>query len=505
MSDDLNTPYSERVLDISLHDEDDHKKTYSQLLIEITDKFCELFHDEDKETYATIDSGTHHETWKIHSRGFRLWISDQFYTLTGLGISSNSLKDALATIEAKAVFDGACKKVYLRVAQLKNTIYLDICNEQWEVIEITPSGYKILQSSPVPFIRSKGMLAFVTPEPEGSIELLRNHLNVNNKDFPLVVGWILISLQASKSALPILILGGEQNTGKSETTKMLRLLTDPHTAPIRTKPKEDDLAVMAFNNYVIALDNLSGITPSFSDFLCCCSTGASQSKRQHYKDTDEVLINIKRPLILNGIDDLAKRGDMASRSIFVHLPLLAHEHRKSMKKLWDDFNQDLPLIFGSLLGALSHALKNLAKTNIDKLPRMADFALWTKAAEGSFGWDNEFMRSYQDNIDNIISATIESSPFAYGVKKFMDNTPEWSGSADRLLEILERDYIDYRVTNSQKWMKTPKKVLEQLRRHAPGLKALGIEITDVRQSSGVVITIKRMEDYHDIRGLQKVI
>jgi len=54
MSDDLNTPYSERVLDISLHDEDDHKKTYSQLLIEITDKFCELFHDEDKETYATI-------------------------------------------------------------------------------------------------------------------------------------------------------------------------------------------------------------------------------------------------------------------------------------------------------------------------------------------------------------------------------------------------------------------------------------------------------------------
>jgi hypothetical protein len=101
--------YNERVLDISLYDDNDKKKPYSQLLVEITNKFCTLFHNDDQEAYAKIDVGSHKEIWAIKSRGFRMWLSEQFHILTDKGVNSNSLKDALSTIEAKAVFKGKCK------------------------------------------------------------------------------------------------------------------------------------------------------------------------------------------------------------------------------------------------------------------------------------------------------------------------------------------------------------------------------------------------------------
>jgi len=496
-----NNNYDERVLDISLHDDNDKKKPYSQLLVEITNKFCILFHNDDQEAYAKIDVGSHKEVWAIKSRGFRMWLGEQFHILTDKGVNSNSLKDALSTIEAKAVFDGDREDVHLRVAQTQDAIYIDICNDKWEVIEATKDGYQILKQSPVAFFRSNGMQALVKPQPGGNIKMLEELINVKSEDFPLVVGWLLMTMQSGNGALPILILMGEQNTGKSETSTMLRLLSDPHSSPIRTLPtKEDSLAVMAFNNYVIALDNLSGITPSYSDFLCCCSTGASQSKRKHYADTDEVLINIKRPIIANGIDDIARRGDLASRSIIINLPTLSNSKRKSKKELWGLFDKNRPLIYGVLLEALSHAIRNIDNTTINNIPRMADFALWAKAAEGYFGWEDKFMPNYQNNINNLISSTIEASPFATGVVKFMTGRLDWKGSAATLLTLLEEDkFIDSRITNKTNWIQTPKKVLSELRRHAPAFKTVGINVETKRESSGNVIYISRMNNYHDLK------
>jgi len=495
-----NNNYNERVLDISLHDDNDKKKPYSQLLVEITNKFCILFHNDDQEAYAKIDVGSHKKVWAIKSRGFKMWLGEQFHILTDKGVNSNSLKDALSTIEAKAVFNGDREEVHLRVAQTQDAIYIDICNDNWEVIKVTKSGYKILKESPVAFIRSNGMQPLVKPQSGGDIKMLKELINVKSEDFPLLVGWLLMTMQAGEGAMPILILMGEQNTGKSEISTMLRQLSDPHSSPIRTLPtKEDHLAVMAFNNYVMALDNLSGITPSYSDFLCCCSTGASQSKRQHYADTDEILIKIKRPIIANGIDDIARRGDLASRSVIINLPILSNDKRKSKKELWGLFNKNQPLIYGVLLEALSHAMRNIDNTTINNIPRMADFALWVKAAEGSFGWKDKFMPNYQNNIDNLISSTIDGSPFATGVVKFMTGRTDWEGSAQTLLDLLESDYIDIKITNKKNWIQTPKKVMSELRRHSPAFKTVGIDVKTKRESSGNVITITRLDNYHNLK------
>lgn len=119
--------------------------------------------------------------------------------------------------------------------------------------------------------------------------------------------------------------------------------------------------------------------------------------RELYTNMEETAVELQRPVILNGIDDIACQPDLASRAII--LPLQPILHRKEETKLWEEFERKRPLIFGALLTALSCALKHLPDTHLDNLPRMADFARWASAAETSFGYPQKaFMKAYATNI-----------------------------------------------------------------------------------------------------------
>ena len=76
---------------------------------------------------------------------------------------------------------------------------------------------------------------------------------------------------------------------------------------------------------------------------------------------------------------------------------------------------------------------------------------------------------------------------------------DWEGSAQTLLDLLESDYIDTKITSKKNWIQTPKKVMSELRRHSPAFKTVGIEVKTKRESTGNVITITRLNDYHDLK------
>jgi len=70
---------------------------------------------------------------------------------------------------------------------------------------------------------------------------------------------------------------------------------------------------------VLAFDNLSGLPPWLSDALCRLATGGSFAVRQLYTNEDEILFQAARPLLVNGIEDVISRPDLADRSIFLTL------------------------------------------------------------------------------------------------------------------------------------------------------------------------------------------
>ena len=153
-------------------------------------------------------------------------------------------------------------------------------------------------------------------------------------------------------------ISGEQGSAKTVLSKMLRALVDPSVAPVRALPREDrELFIAANNGHVLAFDNLTSLSPWLSDTLCRLTSGGAFAVRQLYTDQDEVLFAAARPVILNGIEDVITRPDLADRAIFITLGPIGEPQRRPEKAIWREFELARPQILGALLDAAVHGLQ----------------------------------------------------------------------------------------------------------------------------------------------------
>ncbi len=457
-----------------------------ELLIRIAIKQCKFFHDDQGEAYARVKVKTHIEIWNLTSGGFKDWIAHQLWIQHKKGLVKSSYDAALIALRGMAIYEGSSEEVFLRVAQIKNIIYIDMCDKKWRAIRIDKHGWGLIGTSPVAFIRSKNMRSLQEPSKQGNINLLRKHINIQEKDFILVVSWLLMSMQAGTGAYPMMVLRGSAGCGKTTTSRMLRELIDPNKAGLLSKPKTDELRVIGVNNHVLAFDNLSGISSNQSDALCKISTGDNQTIRKLYTTNDEFTVSLKKPIILNGIDEIAKRSDLVSRSIKIELIKL--EESKSESFVWDTFIKDAPLILGALLDGLTVGLKNIDNIKVNSLLRMGDFCKFSSAASFAYKWrEGVFMSAYQKNIEQSYIDAIESSIFATALIEMFEYTDEFKGTPKELLDLLSYSYVDDKLKNTSKWIKTPKGVTEQLSRYEDALKILGITIDKYRDRTNKTI------------------
>src|SRR6516162_1659680 len=437
---------------------------------------AELFHAPDGTGFADIDINGHRETWPIRSKGFRRWLSRCFYEATGGAPSSEALQSALNVIEARAHFDAPELAVHIRVGGLNDRLYLDLGDQSWRAVEIDATGWRIIDSPPVRFRRAAGMQPLPMPMSGGSVEKLRSFLNVKtDADFVLAVSWLLAAFRDC-GPYPVLVLSGEQGSAKSTFSALLRALLDPNTAPLRALPREDrDLFIAANNGHVLAFDNVSGLRDWISDTLCRLATGGGFAVRQLYTDQDEVLFDAARPAILNGIEDIVARPDLADRALFLTLEPIPESRRRPEAELWTAFEVDRPYILGALLDVVVEGLKRLPETRLEELPRMADFALWATACETAMWSAGTFSSAYSGNRDEAVDGVIDGDPIAAAVRAVMATRTVWTGTASDLLGALAKA-VDERVASSKTWPDSPRALSGRLRRAATFLRKAGVEI-----------------------------
>lgn len=453
--------------------------THAQLLIELAGAAA-LYHAPDKTCFADIEVSGHRETWPIRGRGFSQWLGRGFYERTGGAPGSEALQGALNVIQARALFEGAERTVHVRVAGQGGRLYLDLGDTTWQAIEIDATGWRVIAVPPVRFRRSAGMRPLPMPERGGSVEVLRSFLNVrSDADFVLAVAWLLACLR-DRGPYPVIVLAGEQGTAKSTFTAMLRTLIDPNTAALRALPREErDLFIAAGNAHVLAFDNVSGLPGFVSDTLCRLATGASMAIRQLYSDQDEILFEAARPVMLNGIEDIVNRADLASRALFLTLEPIPEERRRPESELWAAFDAEKPRLLGALLDAVAMGLKRLPHTKLARLPRMADFAIWATACEGALWAAGTFMAAYDDNRADAVESVIESDPVAACVRAFMADRADWSGTATELLAALA-NAAGERIAKSKTWPGDARALANRLRRAATFLRQVGIAVDFVK-------------------------
>lgn len=458
---------------------DDEDLNQAQVLLQLAQP-AKLFHTAEGTLYASFPVAGHHECWPINNKGFRLWLTHAFYKLNKKPPSSQALQSALSVLEAQARFDGSLQTVHTRMGGHGGRIYLDLCNDRWEVVEIDAEGWRITTTPPIHFRRPKGMLALPEPTRGGSVDKLREFINVeNDTDFILIVA-CLVGAFRPRGPYVALGLHGEPGSAKSTAARMLRALIDPNAAAIRSAPrKEEDLLIAGSNGWMPVFDNLSSIPEWLSDALCRLATGGGIGKRELYSDLDETILDVMRPTIVTGIGNLAGKPDLLDRSVLVSLPIIDDAQRVDEEDLWPAFEEARPAILGALLDAVSVAIRNRPKVKLDRKPRMADFAKWVEAAGPGLGWkEGSFLAAYTDNRQGAMLQSLEASPLVAPLRALLSKNLEertWEGSAAELLAALATEAGE-QATRQRSWPKAPHVLGTRLRELAGGLRRAGFEV-----------------------------
>lgn len=462
----------------------------------------EFFHDPLQEAYATVPVRDHRETWRIRSRDFELWVMQTLYDAAGGSVPKTLIKDCVHEFEMHAICRGARRDVFVRVAEHEGVVYIDLANEDWEAIEVADQ-WRILRESPVKFRRQKGMAALPYPSRGGSLQQLRGFWNFSPENELLILTWLSYALLPNH-AYPILALSGVQGAGKSTITRLLRSLIDPSLAALTTTPRsERDLAIAATNGHLIAMDNLSEISAELSDAMCRVATGGAFRTRRLYTDNEEMILIYKKPLIINGVEELPQRPDLLDRCILIRVAPIPEEQRRDEREYWRTFESARPQLYGALLDVVCEGLRNLDSVSLTTAPRMADFARWGVAVEQALGAQpGQFLAAYRANIEAATDAAIEASPIAVVLWELLSKS-RFDGPALALLTMLN-NFISVTADTARRhprWPKSANQLSAELGRIEPNLKKMGISLERGRSHAGRFIRLAIVTPVTDRHGV----
>jgi hypothetical protein len=484
-----------------------------------------FWHDEDDAAFATFVRDGIIARYRVRSDAFKRLLRLLYgvahphkiatkttgFPLPG-GVSDAAMNEALPTLEAIAQ-RGDMRTPAVRVCRDDNgTVWIDLGDATWRLIAIDTNGWRIEDKAVVPLIRAKAMRALPVPvrDPDAPAKW-RALLNLNpgaqaskamvaraDASFKLIAAFSLAVLWPS-GPYPILAVNGEHGSAKTTACRVVRRVSDPNRVPIRSVPRNpDDLFVTAKNSRLVVLDNISRLTPELSDVLCGIATGSGKGARQLYTDDEEAILGACNPIILNGIEELLTRGDLADRSLSVMLTAITDDDRRDEAEMEAAIADAAPGILALLLDGMVEAMQSLPTLTLPKLPRMADFTRLACAAAPAFGWTaDEMFEAIIENREAAIQAVLAADLVATALLEFLaECTPDlagylWVGTATELLKLL-RARVDPDAVKSKGWPKTAHHLSGRLKRALPALRRSGFVVTTGRDNKKRGIAIKHI-------------
>jgi hypothetical protein len=396
----------------------------------------------------------------------RAELAAAFLTDYGNPPPQQALADALMALEGIALASKA-KPLALRVADSHGALWLDLGDDTGELVRIGPGGWQIVSEAPVLHRRTALTAPLPTPATDGDLSALWSLLNIAAPDRPVLVAFLVASLMPTMPH-PILLLTGEQGTGKSTAAKIIASVVDASTVQLRKPPRDlDSWTTAAVGSHVVAVDNLSTLPDWLSDALCRASTGDGDVRRRLYTDGDLHVISFRRVVILNGIDLGAVRDDLADRLVTVDLHRIEESARARDDDLTQRWQDAAPLILGGLLDLTARVLAILPSVHLERSPRMADFAHVLAAVDRIEG--TEGLTRYRALAGELASDAVTADPVLLALTSTL--TIPWDGPAAELLDILTATLRDARPPKG--WPSGARALASLLKRRAPSLRRLG--------------------------------
>ena len=441
---------------------------------------AETWLDDDGVPFVTVTVGAHREHYPLDGPEFEAFLTisylREFKKITGHDAAppQGVLRATQNLLRAKAMESRERHRTFVRMAHQDGRIFVDLADSERRAVVVDEDGYRVVASSEVPvrFVRPPGTLGLPVPTEETdahALLLLGKVLGLPRDTVALAVLAALTAANPSET-YPVLVLRGERGSGKSTLARLFGSLLDPRHPPLAAPPKnEDDLMVTASQAHVLTFDNLSGVRDWLSDALCRLATGGGMTKRKLYSGRGVERFSRTVLTVLNGIDPMTDRDDLASRSIPITLPSV-EERRMGEVEIQKAFDEARPRLLGALCCAWSCALRELSTTRLTTSPRMHDAIRWAVASDPVLPFERgEMEQALAAAVLRTTEEGVESDPVASAVAEFAQADAPWEGSMTELHEALTP------LSPEVKRM-SPRKLAADVIRAAPPLAHLGFVV-----------------------------
>ena len=462
----------------------DDDESVADKLIGLARGQCQFMYDAQREPYAVFEAAGARQVHGVLSSGFSDYLSHAYYTQHDRAPTESALKVALATLRGQAQFEGDACEVFTRIAKTEAGYWLDLCNDAWQCVQVTATGWAVVAGAGTPlFTRSKSMLPLPVPERGSTLDALWPLVNIPEADRLMVLAWMLECLRTDTPHV-VLELVGEQGSAKSSTQRTLRRLIDPNQADLRAASKSvEDVWIAARNSHMVSMENLSQLQPQYQDALCVLATGGGYSTRTFYTNAEETIIELRKPIVLNGISVIVTTQDLLDRCLHIDLPTI---HRRELAGDMEvRFEAAQPALLGALLDLFVKVLAMLPSVMIspEHLPRMADFGVLGEAVFRVHGEPaGAFLRRYNAMRKDSVLRTIDASPVGAALVAYLADVP--GGFNGTLSELLDR--LELFRPLGEAWPRSAKGLGDALRRLAPALRLIGFECRSLPKIGGVI-------------------
>ncbi len=458
-------------------DSKEEKSAFNRLLSAFNAGGPQVFLDQHQNAWASICVGESWKNVKVGSTAFDRHLTRIFHEATGKAPGREAKGQVADYLAATAT---EIREIHNRFAQFDDSLFIDLATPAWDAIQITPEGYGVVRPERPFFKRFRHQQALPYPETGGSLWDIMPLLPVKDDDSSILLMVWIATVPLARVQRPGIILYGQQGSGKSTVCEILRGLSDPARPSLLSLPRDhQELVQVGDHHALVVLDNIRRLPDWASDDLCRFVTGAGFTKRELYTNDEDFIFEFLRPFILNGINIAGTSPDLLDRSILIELSRFPENQRKDRGSLLADFEAMRPRLMGAIADTLSKAMRIVGSITVDRLPRLADWTIWSCAAAEALGiGQDRFLEAYRRSIQTQNDEILESEPLCVVMTAFMaDKRPFHEDTPAGLFKKLCAVAEEIEVENERRWPKGTQAFARKLNELSHTLAAAGLEVS----------------------------
>jgi hypothetical protein len=463
---------------------------------------CRLFRDDTGNGYMMLDGKLHLLDGKDRELFEKLLLL--FWNVHNHALTKDAGATAVSYYSGLARLHGEDIELFKRVGWYQGKIYYDLHNQR--AVEVSAGSWRIVEP-PVMFQRYSHHLPQPDPLPGGNPWRVFEFVKLP-EDSQLLFLVALITCFVPRINHPAFAIGGPQGSGKSTTQAVIKIIVDPSSILISVMPrKEEDLPLLLSRNHVTGLDNQSYFGAGLADLLCASITGGIVEKRVLHTDSEMMAVRVPGVITYSAISQVSDRPDLHERTIRFILERLDQNTTMSEERFYKRVADAVPEILGGVFDVLARAveLQPMVEDILDRLPRMADFAIWGYAiAEALGNRGAEFIQAYSGNASLAVHDLLANNRFFAAIVEAMEEPVPLSGTFAAVIRELQKVADPDGEQNGFKALardtsfpKSHHKFREAVERLKVPLNALGINCNIIKHETKrgrVLCTFSKIED-----------